>query len=155
MEETVILRDQAKTLFVYKTAVLLTILFAYTSTSKFLEHAKFVFQMELAPVPFMKILAPALSWVLPVIEFIVAVGLVLGMFVSFILRYAIQSALILLIAFELYITIMLWSGLNLPCTCGGIISAMSWKQHLLFNAVCIAMSTGAALTIRNNNSRTY
>jgi putative oxidoreductase len=28
----------------------------------------------------------------------------------------------------------------LPCSCGGVISSMSWKQHLVFNVHCIAIN---------------
>jgi hypothetical protein len=29
---------------------------------------------------------------------------------------------------------------NLPCSCGGIISKLSWKQHIIFNLFFIVLS---------------
>ncbi|MGF7079729.1 MauE/DoxX family redox-associated membrane protein [Mucilaginibacter sp. UYCu711] len=116
---------------------LLMLLFIYTSVSKFLDYDKFVFQMRLAPVPLMKILAPALGWLVPGIEMLIAIGLAAGFFYPNLRIMALYSSVILLIIFEIYIGTMLLSGSHLPCTCGGIISKMGWQQHLLFNAFFI------------------
>lgn len=118
-----------KTILTEICIALLVLLFAYTSASKFLDHHRFVFQMGLAPLPLMKAIAPVLGWLMPGLEALIATGLLLE-------RYrlrALYASVLLLLAFELYITGMLLSGLNLPCTCGGVISALSWKQHLVFN----------------------
>jgi hypothetical protein len=114
---------------------LFVLLFAYTSTSKFLDYQLFVFQMRLAPLPGMTTLAPILGWVIPVIESLLVIGLLST-------RYCVKSlytSVILLLLFEAYITAMLLTGRHLPCTCGGIISTLGWKTHLLFNAVYIAL----------------
>ncbi|MGY0035165.1 MauE/DoxX family redox-associated membrane protein [Pedobacter sp. NJ-S-72] len=50
------------------------------------------------------------------------------------------ASFLLLFTFEIYIAIMLLSGEKLPCTCGGIISQMGWKTHLVFNAVFMIIS---------------
>jgi hypothetical protein len=96
--------------------------------------------MRLAPVPLMKILAPILGWLVPAVEFILAVALAVGMFLPAIKIKAIQGSVLLLVVFEIYIAIMLLSGSHLPCTCGGIISTMGWKQHLFFNAFFIIVA---------------
>ncbi len=114
---------------------LFVLLFAYTSTSKFLDYQLFVFQMRLAPLPRMTILAPILGWVIPVTESLLVIGLLST-------KYRIKSlytSVVLLLLFEAYITAMLLTGHHLPCTCGGIISTLGWKTHLLFNAVYIAL----------------
>jgi len=125
--------------------LLLIILFVYTATSKFLDYEKFVFQMRLAPVPFMKPLAPILGWTAPIVEMIIAIVLALGCFTYSLKRRGLLASVILLSAFEIYIIIMLLSGSPLPCTCGGIISQMGWKQHLIFNGFFII---GGILTIK-------
>jgi hypothetical protein len=117
--------------------ILLIVLFAYTATSKFLDYDKFVFQMRLAPVPLMTIFAPLLGYLVPAIEILIAISLGVGFFYSTIKINALYSSVILLSIFEVYIAIMLLSGSHLPCTCGGIVSQMGWKQHLLFNAFFI------------------
>ncbi|MBW4888946.1 hypothetical protein KXQ82_04440 [Mucilaginibacter sp. HMF5004] len=122
---------------------LFILLFAYTAVSKFLDHNKFVFQMRLAPLSILKLMAPTLGWIVPVTELLIAIALL-----SDRLRLiALYFSVVLLITFEVYIAGMLLSGHLLPCTCGGIISKMSWKQHLIFNAGFIIL---AALAIDQN-----
>lgn len=117
-------------------AVLLILLFGYTAVSKILEYNKFVFQMKLAQMPIIASLAPLLGIVLPILELVIVWMLykdsfrIKGFYASF----------LLLFTFEIYISIMLLSGEKLPCTCGGIISQMGWKTHLLFNAIFMVIS---------------
>jgi len=125
---------------------LLLILFVYTATSKFLDYDKFVFQMKLAPLPLMKLTAPILGWLIPTIEVLLAITLAIGIIESGYQLTGIYASLILLFLFEIYISGMLFSGMKLPCTCGGIISKMSWKQHLSFNALFIILSLTAIAT---------
>ena len=135
-----------KSIIIQIFSVLLILLFVYTSTSKFLDYDKFVFQMRLAPVPLMKILAPPLGWSVPTIEIIIAMALASGFFYPAIQMKGIYASVILLSIFEIYIAIMLLSGSHLPCTCGGIISQMGWKQHLFFNVFFII---GGILSIKH------
>lgn len=121
-------------------SILLLLLFVYTSTSKFLDYDKFVFQMKLAPFPLMKLMAPVLGWFIPTIEALLSIGLATGILESRYQLTGICASLILLVLFEIYIAGMLLSGMTLPCTCGGIISKMSWKQHLCFNGLFIILS---------------
>ena len=126
---------------------LFVLLFAYTATSKFLDYSLFVFQMRLAPLPMMILLAPILGWLMPFIELIIAVSLLFGRF----RLNALYASVILLLIFDFYIVGMLLSHQHLPCTCGGIISMMSWKQHLIFNGVFIAAGLSAILQLKNIN----
>jgi putative oxidoreductase len=127
-------------------SLLLIMLFTYTALSKLLEQDIFVFQMKLSPVKFMAQWATILGWLVPLVELFI-VGLLLirdfrttGLYLSF----------FLLLAFEIYISAMLLSGLSLPCTCGGVISRLGWKGHLLFNAAFMLV---AALPIFMNIRR--
>jgi putative oxidoreductase len=126
---------------------LLLLLFAYTASSKFLEHSKFVFQMRLAPVPFIGSIAPVIGWLIPGLETLVVAGLLFDRFRAL----ALYTAASLFVLFEIYISIMLLSGLHLPCTCGGIISSMSWKQHLLFNALFLLITITAITHNKKSN----
>jgi len=124
---------------------LFVLLYAYTALSKFLDYNLFVFQMRRAPLPLIQAMAPVLGWIVPLIEICLVIGLLTN-------RYASKAQIAsvgLLIIFELYITGMLLSGYPLPCSCGGIISKMSWKQHLIFNAAFIII--GLAGILQNTN----
>jgi hypothetical protein len=134
-------------------AALLVLLFSYTSLSKFLEYDKFVFQMRLVPLPLFHYAAGMLGWVIPTLE----MGITVLLLITGARRAGLLASLILLVVFEVYIIVMLFSGLQLPCTCGGIISVMSWKQHLLFNGVFIILILAALLPFphsRKSFSRT-
>jgi putative oxidoreductase len=118
---------------------LIVLLFVYTSASKFLDYPKFVFQLRLAPLPMMITLAPVIGWLVPLAELLVPLGLLTEKY----RLKALFATVALLILFEFYITAMLLTGKHLPCTCGGIISTLGWKQHLLFNALFILIAVTA------------
>lgn len=113
--------------------ILLMLLFGYTAFSKLLEYDKFIFQMRLAPAPLMAWAAPVLAWLLPMVEFLIVGMLIVGLYSERYRFVGFYASFFLLLIFQVYIFIMLFSGSKLPCTCGGIISKMSWTQHLWYN----------------------
>lgn len=117
-------------------AVLLMMLWGYAAVSKIADYEKFVLQIQLAPIPMMKVLGPILGWLIPIVEFV----LVSLLFTDRFRRLGLWLSFVLLTAFEVYIATMLMSGLNLPCTCGGLISKLQWKGHLVFNAIFMLIS---------------
>ncbi|QNL47903.1 hypothetical protein H8S90_13855 [Olivibacter sp. SDN3] len=128
---------------------LLIILFTYTAVNKILEYEKFVFQMRLAPVRWMIFLAPWIGVLIPAIElFLVAL-----LFIDKYRPKGLLGSAALLMIFELYIVGMLLSGLDLPCTCGGIISKMSWEVHLLFNAAFTGLAIYAFCLLKQINKK--
>ena len=117
-------------------SVLLLMLWGYAAVSKIDEYDKFVLQMQLAPVPMMKLFGPVLGWLVPAIELTLVGMLLTDRFRTLGLLFSFT----LLLVFEVYIASMLLSGLELPCTCGGLISKLQWKEHLVFNAVFMFIS---------------
>jgi hypothetical protein len=105
---------------------LLILLFVYAAMSKLLDYDNF--QRQISRSPLLSSFSKA-AWLLPVTELITAVSLcikplrITGLIFSF----------WLMLAFTLYISGMLLFNKNLPCTCGGVLKQLSWKQHLLFN----------------------
>jgi hypothetical protein len=137
--------------FLVETIVaLLVLLFAYTSLSKLLEHDKFIFQMRLSHAPIIKQMAAFLSWFLPIVEIAIAVLLT----ASRTRLMGLYGSLALLVVFEGYIGAMLLSGQPLPCTCGGVISKLSWKGHLVFNLAFIVLAGIATIRIWRSNITT-
>jgi len=55
-------------------------------------------------------------------------------------RLGLWLSFVLLVTFEVYIATMLLSGLDLPCTCGGLISKLQWKEHLIFNVIFMTIA---------------
>ena len=116
-------------------AALLIILFLYASLSKFLDFKTFTGEMNNQPLP--NSWTPFLIWFIPCTEIAICIALLfeytrlLGFIVS----------LILMSLFTLYtITILLHFFSYVPCSCGGVIKRLTWKQHLLFNLFFVALS---------------
>ncbi|HUC82975.1 MAG TPA: MauE/DoxX family redox-associated membrane protein [Flavisolibacter sp.] len=109
------------------TAFLLILLFVYTASSKLLAIKKF--ELVIAQSPLLADTASVFSVAVPIIELLIAILLVIPKW-----RFAgLLASFFLLLAFSLYIAYMLLFASHLPCGCGGVISGMSWSQHLLFN----------------------
>ncbi|MCK0160084.1 MauE/DoxX family redox-associated membrane protein [Allomuricauda sp. F6463D] len=108
-------------------SLLLTILFMYTAVSK-LNHLD-LFQWRLERMPYISSYASLISWAVPFLELVIA-GLL------WFTRYrtlALYASLVLLGSFTTYIIVVLKYSDSIPCSCGGVISALGWKDHILLN----------------------
>ncbi|HMU44474.1 MAG TPA: hypothetical protein PKA80_14345 [Ignavibacteriaceae bacterium] len=107
---------------------LLILLFVYAGASKFIDFSKYVLEIKTQPLP--KWLINIIIWGLPPLEIIIAICLLfdrtnlVAFYISLIvlLLFTAYTALILLKYFE-----------RIPCSCGGIVSGLSWKQQLILN----------------------
>ena len=106
---------------------LLTLLFVYAAFSKLWEYN--TFKIQLTNSPFLKTFAGMIVWFIPATELTVSAMLT----VRNTRKEGLYGSFILLLIFTVYIGTMLLSATHLPCSCGGIIQQLSWKQHLLFN----------------------
>jgi uncharacterized membrane protein YphA (DoxX/SURF4 family) len=110
-------------------SALFVILFVYTGLNKLLDYETFKFQMGRSP--YLQNVSGFVAATLPAGELLVVVALILprtrlaGLYASF----------FLMCLFTGYITIMLIFSYYLPCSCGGILQALSWRQHLVFNSL--------------------
>jgi putative oxidoreductase len=123
---------------------LLLLLYSYTAISKFLDQYRYVFQMKLSPFSLVKNFAQFWGWFIPLTE----ITIVIGLCFEKTKKQALMISLGLLIIFEIYIVGMLMTGLKLPCACGGVIAFMSWKVHVLFNAIFITINIVAIRLLR-------
>lgn len=116
-------------------ASLLILLFTYAALSKLIDHE--IFQDQLLQFPVLHVLPVLFSWLIPVSE-LFAVFL---LFVPTFKLYGFYAALFLLTAFTVFLIFMISFDKHLPCSCGGVISALTWQQHIVFNlfftALCI------------------
>lgn len=115
---------------------LLILLYSYTAISKLLDQYRFVFQMKLSPFSLVRDFATAWGWIVPIAE----LAIVIMLCIVKAQKQALYFSLALLVVFEIYIVGMLMTGLKLPCACGGVIAFMSWKIHVLFNAIFITIN---------------
>jgi hypothetical protein len=127
-------------------SALLLFLFTYTALSKLLDFAKFKYQISQSP--FITNISWLVIWSIPLAELIISILLVFkltrlaGLYLSF----------FLMLLFTGYVFIMLRYSSYLPCSCGGVLSIMSWKQHFVFNLVFTGLSLAGVL-LENSKSR--
>ena len=121
---------------------LLILLFAYTAISKILDFNKF--RRVLSESPLIHNGAGIIAWLLPATELLIVLLL-------FLPRYRITGLWIslgMLTVFTGYLFYMLLFASHLPCSCGGVLSSLSWKEHLVFNVVFLGINTGGLIGLR-------
>jgi hypothetical protein len=113
---------------------LIIALFVYTASAKLLDYYNFHF--GLTESPFIAPFANILAWAIPAVELLIAVMLIIP-----VLRPAgLYASGILMTLFTVYIAVMLLSGSEIPCSCGGVVEEMSWGAHIVFNSAFVALS---------------
>jgi hypothetical protein len=110
----------------------------YTATSKLLAFDLFV--RQLTKVPYVGSYPSAVGIFIISIEYATAIFLLFKYtrLTGFMFSFA------LLTGFTVFIALMLTGANHLPCTCGGVIEQMTWKQHLAFNIFFIMVSGAGA-----------
>jgi len=114
---------------------LLILLFLYASVSKWLAFKTFIGEMNNQPFP--NWMTPYLVWIIPLIEVLIAVGLIFEK-----TRVpALYASFVLMTAFTIYtVAILLHAFQYVPCSCGGVIRKLTWPQHLFFNLFFVVIS---------------
>ncbi|WP_121811351.1 MauE/DoxX family redox-associated membrane protein [Mucilaginibacter kameinonensis] len=114
---------------------LLVLLFIYTAVSKLIGFEDFKRQMYNQTLP--REVAALLIWTLPGSEILTAVMLIFrrtrkpGLYIS----------AVLMLLFTGYISLVLLHYFSrIPCSCGGVIRALGWKMHLVFNVFFLLLS---------------
>lgn len=109
--------------------VIFVLLFVYTGFAKLMDYTLFKEQVAESPILFSG--AKYIALAIPVIEFVVAIMLVMprlhqtGLYASF----------VLMLLFTGYVLAILLVNDKLPCSCGGIIQELSWNEHLIVNSI--------------------
>ncbi len=112
----------------------LILLYTYTAISKFTDQE--LFKVTLRRSPLIDHGADTIAWLLPATELIV----VLLLFFERTRKTGLYASLVLLVLFTLYLLYMVLFAADLPCSCGGMLSKMSWKQHIFFNLFFIVLN---------------
>lgn len=128
--------------------VLFAVLFVYAAVSKLLTYDEFKVQISKSPL----IMNHAwwIVWFIPAIEIIIAVTL----FIPRLQLIGLYGSFMLMFIFTIYIGFMLAFTPDLPCSCGGILSRMGWKEHLFFNiGFTLLAIAGIALVSRKKRTQ--
>lgn len=127
-------------------AGLLIVLFVYAAFSKLLDFEQF--RLQLAQSPVLYVAYNTIAWLVPVTELLIALALfsrrrrLTGLYASFTLMTAFSAYIIAITRYSEYI----------PCSCGGVLSKMSWNQHLVFNIGFVLLAGLAIYLYRPENT---
>lgn len=123
-----------KKIIPFAVSIFFVILFCYAAISKILDFEKF--QDQISASPLLNGFSQFLPYTIIIVEVIIA-GLLCYRKTRTI---GLIGSLVLMLIFTGYITLLLSTSKNLPCSCGGILEKMSWSQHLYFNMGCVILS---------------
>ena len=132
---------------IVQTACLLFIvLFAYAGLTKLLEGHLFYDNIRNSPILGGKAMASLASWTIPLLELAVALLLIwkktrlLGLYGVAVLMFLFTGYTLAIVFFSPY----------RPCSCGGIISLLSWEQHLVLNMIFLLLALLAIWSSHKN-----
>jgi uncharacterized membrane protein YphA (DoxX/SURF4 family) len=113
---------------------LFILLFVYAAANKILDFQKFKVQIGQSPI--LTDYAVPIAWIIPNLEIVIAIALVFG---STRLP-GLYASFALMVLFTAYIVVVLNFSEHVPCSCGGILEKMNWRQHLVFNLVFVLLA---------------
>ncbi|PAM92098.1 hypothetical protein B4N84_25125 [Flavobacterium sp. IR1] len=115
-------------------AFLMAFVFFYASTTKFFELKKFYYQLGKSPlIPY------------GYNEYVGNGVLLIELFVVYLvyknnIKYSLLISFSLMIFFSFYIGYLMYFSYYIPCSCGGILGDLSWRDHLIFNVLLTIFS---------------
>lgn len=135
-----------KETFVEIITFLFILLFVYAAVSKLLDVEKF--KVQVGQSPLLTNMAGFIVWFIPGIEILISLMLVFPR-TRLIALYASFS---LMVMFTAYIIAILNFSETIPCSCGGVLSSLGWKEHLIFNFGFVLLGlVGVVLQTRQRN----
>lgn len=104
------------------------------------------FERQLAKSPLIVDFSHFLSYSVPLTELTLAVLILIPKT----RWYGLVGGTALMLSFTLYITYILNFSPQLPCSCGGILATMGWRDHLIFNSLYVAAGITALWLMHRN-----
>jgi uncharacterized membrane protein YphA (DoxX/SURF4 family) len=143
--EAMRLNAKIQKLLLETVCLLYVLLFVYAAVSKLLDFENF--QIQLGQSPLLSPFASWVSWLVPSIELIIAVLLLIPKWRVIVLF----AACSLMMMFTTYIFIILNYSSFVPCSCGGILEKMGWREHLFFNGCFVLLAVLGLLIEKEQN----
>lgn len=122
------------------------VLFIYAAVSKGKDFENF--QIQLAQSPLLSAYAGTISYLVIVLE----VGIAILLVISKVRKAGLYGSFGLMTAFTAYIYLILNHSDSVPCSCGGILEKMGWKEHLIFNEVCAVFAFTALMILETQGA---
>lgn len=120
-------------------SALFILLFLYAAVTKIMDYQRF--SIELAKSPILNAISKYVSIMVPLTEFIIVMLLLIKRTQYF----ALYACLCLMAMFSFYILMILNFSEYIPCSCGGILENMTWREHFEFNLGFIFLAIAAIL----------
>ena len=121
-------------------------LFVYAAVTKLTDIEKF--RVQIGQSPLLTGIAGLVSWLVPATELLIAVLLIFPKY----RLVGLLSSLTIMVMFTCYIFIIMNFSEHIPCSCGGVLQRLSWRDHLIFNmAFVIAAIAGITLQFSMNS----
>ena len=115
-------------------SLLFILLFVYAAVSKLLDFE--TFQTQLGQSPLLSAYAKPVAIGVPLFELLISFLLMFKRF----RRMALLGFYCMMVMFTAYIVIILNFTDFVPCSCGGVLEALGWTEHLIFNGVFVLLS---------------
>lgn len=128
-------------LFVQVTSYLYILLFVYASFSKLLDFENFRVQLAQSPL-----LSAYAGFIAPLVIF-TELFIVVLLCLNGTRLIGLHGSFFLMVAFTVYIYLILNYSDFIPCSCGGIIEKLGWTEHLIFNIVFAVMALVAIIIL--------
>lgn len=130
--------------FVTITAYLFVFLFVYAAVSKILDFESF--QAQLSQSPLISVFTGIVSFSVPFLELLISLLLVFPKTRS----VGLITFFGMIASFTFYIFFILNYASFIPCSCGGILDDLGWREHLFFNLVFLVLSGSSFLMVSKN-----
>ncbi len=104
-------------------------LFAYTGLDKVVNLKQF--EDTFSKLPFADLLEVRMYSLVPIIELSIVILLVIPR----LRQIGLYCTFFLMLFFALFVLYMVLFVPKVPCSCGGLIKTMSWKQHIILNVL--------------------
>ena len=119
--------DKTKKVALEIICFLFILLFTYAAVTKLMDYQKFTVQIGQSPL--LTDFAGVLAWAVPGVELLIA-----GMLaITWLRLIGLYAAFSLMVMFTAYIIAILQFSDSIPCSRGGVLEAMGWTEHLIFN----------------------
>lgn len=126
-------------------SALFILLFLYTAINKTSDIQSTVNVIKRAPL--ISLFPVTMAWAIVIIEYVITILL----FLPNTKKTGLYFSLGLMTVFTLFIGYMKLFIPKLPCSCGGVISQMTWNQHLIFNLIFTTLAIIGILLYRTRN----
>jgi hypothetical protein len=126
---------------------LYVVLFLYAAGTKLLDYERSAAQIGQSPL--LTNYAGVIAWLVPAIEIVIAMMLMITRF----RLIALYASFGLMVIFTLYVAAILSLSTELPCACGGVLSMLHWKGHLIFNSGFVLLALAAIVLYNKQDNK--